>query len=236
MNWPNTKNLLRQTSEFTKLHYSRLLPFSFLFFVLNLLAIFIKSNFSILFIIGICPLIFSIPYFAFKSERDANPSFKDFFEVYTYSKRYFIILLVKILAFIFVLFPMIYALSDVMAPFNFDRNLFILAIREGVYIPARSLSLISFFCITLAMLCYPFIIYAEYFSIFQGLKVKESFIQSYKLGQKYYLSLSMLMFVQMVVFSIGTILSCGFIFVFAFPFFCLMSYYIYCQYIQEQTL
>lgn len=226
------REVLNSAMDFFKMHYEYLLPFSFLFFVFSLLFGFVKNEFTLLLFILVLPLTISIPYFAHKLQRGGESRRLGlFFEVYSSTFKFYGVMGLKIISMLILLSPMLYLMSDVMAKFNFDENQLKLAIENGEFIPSKNLSITTFISILLVILSYPFFFFAEYFAVIGNESVIDSFKKSYALGYSNYSKLFALMIIHFFVMAVGSLLTCGFIFLLAFPLFNLIYYFIYkeCQ-------
>jgi hypothetical protein len=106
--------------------------------------------------------------------------------------------------FLLALLPMIIALQIETAAFGFDLNLFYLAEKTGSYLPSPYLYLCTFFSVTLTMLCYPFVIFPEYFYLLEKVDVKTAFKKSFDLAKRNYFTFLFLMVIQIIVFSVGS--------------------------------
>jgi len=224
------KNILFRTIIFMRLHYLYLIPFSFILFVLLLLVGFVSvsSNKASLVILAIIsPLLFSIAFFTHRLENFGEKKWRNFIEIYSKSLRFYSVQASKYLLFLLALLPMIIVLQFELAAFDFDLELFFHAEKTGSYLPSPYLYLCTFFSVTLTMLCYPFVIFPEYFYILGEVDLKTAYRKSFDLAKNNYFSLLFLMVIQIIIFSIGSISSCGFLFVLALPFFSIFTFYIY---------
>ncbi|MCE2962607.1 MAG: hypothetical protein ACK5UE_00390 [Chitinophagales bacterium] len=224
------KDVLMRTIHFMRLHYLHLLPFSFVLFVLLLLVGFVSvssNKLSILILAMVSPLLFSFAFYVHRFEHHGENTWKNFINIYADIVRYYKVQGLKYFLFLIALLPMIVVLQIELAAFGFDLELFYHAEKSGSYLPSPYLYLTTFFSVTLTMLCYPFVIFPEYFYIFEKLDIKSAYKKSFDLAKHNYFSLLFLMVIQIIIFSLGSFLSCGFLFVLALPFFSILTYYIY---------
>jgi hypothetical protein len=224
------KDVLMRTVHFMRLHYLHLLPFSFVLFVLLLLVGFVSvssNKLSILILAMVSPLLFSFALYVHRLENFGENTWKNFINIYGDIARFYKVQGIKYLMFLLALLPMIIALQIESAAFDFDLKLFYIAEKSGSYLPSPYLYLCTFFSVTLTMLCYPFIIFPEYFYLLEKVDIKTAYKKSFDLAKRNYFTFLFLMVVQIIVFSIGSFLSCGFLFVLALPFFSILTYYIY---------
>lgn len=220
-----------RTIHFMRLHYLHLLPFSFIVFV-SMLLVSYSAKFSIklsllIFILINSPLLFSFAFYVSNCERNKDKKFHYFIEIYKEIVQFLKLQFSKYLVFILLLLPLLISLNCELEPFGFDLRLFQNAIKSGVYTPDVSLALTSFFSVTLTLFCYPFIIFPEYFCFFKGVRLAEAYKLSFQLTKRNYFLLLFLVIVQVIVFSIGSFFTCGFLFVLALPFFSILTYYVY---------
>jgi hypothetical protein len=224
------KDVLMRTIHFMRLHYLHLIPFSFILFVLLLLVGFVSvtsNKLSILILAMVSPLLFSFAFYAHRLELHGENTWKNFINIYADIVRFYKVQGLKYVLFLIALLPMIVVLQIELAAFDFDLELFYHAEKSGSYLPSPYLYLTTFFSVTLTMLCYPFVIFPEYFYIFEKLDIKAAYKKSFELAKHNYFSLLFLMVIQIIIFSLGSFLSCGFLFVLALPFFSILTYYIY---------
>jgi hypothetical protein len=224
------KDVLMRTIHFMRLHYLHLIPFSFILFVLLLLVGFVSvtsNKLSILILAMVSPLSFSFSIYVHRIECFGENTWKNFINIYADIARFYKVQGIKSLMFLLALLPMIIALQIETAAFGFDLNLFYLAEKTGSYLPSPYLYLCTFFSVTLTMLCYPFVIFPEYFYLLEKVDVKTAFKKSFDLAKRNYFTFLFLMVIQIIVFSVGSFLSCGFLFVLALPFFSILTYFIY---------
>lgn len=223
-------DVLIKTVKFMRLNYIHLLPFSFVLFVLLLLVGFISTSsnkISLLVLLVISPLLFSFAVYVYRTERFGETTWRNFLHIYAHSYRFYLLHATKYLLFLIALLPMVVALQYELANFQFDLESFYEAEKVGDYLPSPHLYLATFFSVTLTMLCYPFVIFPEYFYIFEKMGLVDAYKKSFDLAKRNYFSLLFLMVFQVLVFSLGSFLSCGFLFVLALPFFSILTYYIY---------
>ncbi len=224
------KDVLMRTIHFMRLHYLHLIPFSFILFVLLLLVGFVSvtsNKLSILILAMVSPLSFSFSIYVHRIEYFGENTWKNFINIYADIARFYKVQGIKSFMFLLALLPMIIALQIETAAFGFDLNLFYLAEKTGSYLPSPYLYLCTFFSVTLTMLCYPFVIFPEYFYLLEKVDVKTAFKKSFDLAKRNYFTFLFLMVIQIIVFSVGSFLSCGFLFVLALPFFSILTYFIY---------
>jgi len=219
-----------RTIHFMRLHYLHLLPFSFVLFVLLLLVGFVSvssNKLSLLILAMVSPLLFSFALYVHRLENFGENTWKNFINIYADITRFYKVQGIKYLLFLLALLPMIIALQIEIATFGFDLKLFYIAEKTGSYLPSPYLYLCTFFSVTLTMLCYPFVIFPEYFYLLEKLDIKTAYKKSFDLAKRNYFTFLFLMVIQIIVFSVGSFLSCGFLFVLALPFFSILTYYIY---------
>lgn len=224
------KDIFMRTIHFMRMHYLHLIPFSFVLFVLLLLVGFVSvtsNKLSLIILAMVSPLLFSFAYYMHRLERYGEHNWKNFFNIYGEIVRFYKVQGIKYLMFLIALLPMIIILQYELAAFGFDLELFYHAEKSGAYLPSPYLYLSTFFSVTLTMLCYPFVIFPEYFYIFEKLDIKTAYRKSFDLAKRNYFTLLFLMVIQIIIFSLGTFLSCGFLFVLALPFFSILTYYVY---------
>ena len=224
------KAIFMRTIHFMRLHYLYLLPFSFVLFVLLLLVGFVavsSNRLSFIILAMVSPLLFSFSFYIHRLENFGETTWKNFINIYGDIVRFYKVQGIKYLMFLLALLPMIITLQLELAAFGFDLKLFYLAEKSGTYLPSSYLYLSTFFSVTLTMLCYPFVIFPEYFYILDKVDIKNAYKKSFDLAKRNYFTLLFLMVIQIVIFSLGSFLSCGFLFVLALPFFSILTYYIY---------
>ncbi len=224
------KDVLMRTIHFMRLHYFQLLPFSFVLSILLAFSVFVAkaSNIaSLLTFLLISPMLFSFAFYVHRLENFNEITWKNFINIYGNIIRFYKVQGIKYLMFLIALLPMIITLQFELAAFGFDQELFYQAQKAGSYSPSPFLYLSAFFSITLTMLCYPFVIFPEYFYILERVSIKSAYKKSFDLARQNYFTLLFLMIIQIVIFSTGTPISCGFLFVLALPFFSILTYYIY---------
>jgi hypothetical protein len=232
----NTKLNVTKTIDFMKMHYEYILPFSFLFFVLTLFLGFISAQFKLIMLLLILPLTLSVPYFVHKIEQGSQKKFGLFFEVYNSFFKFVGANVLKSFIIVVILSPMFYLMADVMEQFNFDENKLKLALENKSFVPSKNLSITTFICIFLVLFSLPYILFVEYFAVLGDKGIGASFKHAYHLGSKYYFPLILLLIVQFSILTLGTILTCGFVFLIAFPFFNILYYYIYKQFRIEHAI
>jgi hypothetical protein len=175
----------------------------------------------------VSPLLFSFALYVHRLENFGENTWKNFINIYADITRFYKVQGIKYLLFLLALLPMIIALQIEIATFGFDLKLFYIAEKTGSYLPSPYLYLCTFFSVTLTMLCYPFVIFPEYFYLLEKLDIKTAYKKSFDLAKRNYFTFLFLMVIQIIVFSVGSFLSCGFLFVLALPFFSILTYYIY---------
>lgn len=219
-----------RTIHCMRLHYLHLIPFSFVLFVLLLLVGFVSvssNKLSLLILFMVLPLLFSFALYVHRLEKYGENTWKNFINIYSDIARFYKVQGIKYFLFFLALLPMTIALQIESSAFGYDLELFFIAEKEGSHLPSPYLYIASFFSITLTMLCYPFVIFPEYFYLLEKVDIKTAYRKSFDFAKHNYFSFLSLMVVQIVVFSIGSFLSCGFLFVLALPFFSILTYYIY---------
>lgn len=229
--------ILMRTIHFMRLHYLHLLPFSFVLFVLLLLVGFVavsSNKLSLLILAMVSPLLFSFAIYVHRLENFGENTWKNFINIYSDIVRFYKVQGIKYLMFLLALLPMIITLQFELAEFGFDLKLFYLAEKSGTYLPSSYLYLSTFFSVTLTMLCYPFVIFPEYFYLLESVNIKTAYKKSFEFAKRNYFTLLFLMVIQIVVFSLGSFLSCGFLFVLALPFFSILTYYIYASHVSGE--
>jgi len=231
------KNIWIRTIVFMRVNYTYLLPFSFVLFVLLLLVgwVSVTSNkLSLILLLFIHPLLFSFAFFTHRWENYGEKTWKNFGEIYSDIVRYYTLQGIKYSFFFIALLPMIIAMQCELAAFDFDLKQYYLAEESGSYSSSSYLYLSTFFSVTLTMLCYPFLIFPEYFYIFEKTDIQSAFKKSVDLAKRNYFSLLFLMVIQIIIFSLGSFLSCGFLFVLALPFFSILTYFIYDSFVKNE--
>jgi uncharacterized membrane protein len=226
MNSLKIREIFNQSVDFFKLHYEYLLPFSLLYFVLNLPQQFIKSVWMMPVMLIVMPLAFAVPYFVDRITRRQEKKFSLFFEVYNYFFKYFAISILRGIIILILLSPFLYTFMDVIKEYDFDMQKLNEAIQaNSIHLSENTIiSMVVSFLIV--VLCLPFLLLNEYFGILDDYSIIDSFQKAYEAGVRNYFSLFGILILSFVILFAGLCACCIGV-IFALPLIYIIYYFTY---------
>lgn len=220
------REIFDQSVDFFKQHYEFLLPFSLLYFVLNLPQQFIKSVWMMPVMLIVMPLSFAIPFFVDRLHRGQEKKFSLFFEVYNYFFKYFAITILRGIIILILLSPFLYTFMDVIKEYDFDMHKLNDAIQaQSIHVNDNTIiSMVASFLLVIFSL--PFLLLNEYFGILDDYSIADSFKKAYEAGVRNYFSLFGILILSFIILFAGLCACCIGV-IFALPLIYIIYYYTY---------
>ena len=220
------REIFDKSVDFFKAHYEYLLPFSLLYFLLQLPPSIIKSIWMTPLSVLIIPLGFSIPFFADRIHRGEQKRFGLFFDIYNFFFKYFGFTLLRGLIILLLLSPFLYSFIDVMKEYNYDMEKINQAIAmKTIHFSGNSLLMMGI-SMLLVLLSLPFILFPEFYGILDGHGILDSFKMAYESGARHYFKIFGIVVLSVLILFAGLI-SCCIGLIFALPIIYLMYYFAY---------
>lgn len=220
------REIFDKSVDFFKAHYEYLLPFSLLYFLLQLPPSIIKSVWMTPLSVLVIPLGFSIPYFTDKVLRGTEKSFGLFFEIYSFFFKYFGFTLIRGLIILILLSPFLYSFIDVMKEYNYDMEKINQAMMmKTIHFSKNSLIMMGI-SMLLVLFSLPFILFPEFYGILDGYGFGDSFTKAYEAGAKHYFKIFGIVILSVFILFAG-LCACCIGLIFALPIIYLMYYFAY---------
>lgn len=219
-------SIWQKSVDFFKAHYEYILPFSFIYFILQLPSALIKSAWTLPFTLLLLPLSFSVSYFAHKVETGTPQRFGLFFEVYTYFFKFFGINLLRYLIILLLFIPVGIDLYSLLEPFNYDAEAMIKAIQQKQFALPSPLLIKIVALSMIALVIYPFLLFQEYFAILDDQSIFAAFKNGFLFGAKNYFRIIGVVLIAFAATFAG-MCTCGFGLIATIPFVYLMLYFAY---------
>jgi hypothetical protein len=224
--YKSINELIHEATDFLKKHYEYLLPFSFLYLILQLPSSFITSSWVLIVSILFIPLSFSIPYFVHQIVQGKPKTFGLFFEVYKDGLKYFGITAVKYLIILVLFLPVLFSLIEALGSVDYDVEKLLNDISNQEYQLTKNQGYSLLGSLIALLISLPFLVFTEFFGILEGLSILDAFKASYHLGARHYLKVYAILGIAFIATFLGVI-TCFFGLLVALPFIYCLLYFAY---------